>query len=193
MTSSNFISVISTNGFGLESSFANTLAELLKACHAEGYDMRISQGLRTPHRQAEYYCKSKGRTAAQIDAAVKMLRESDAPWLAGILEQYRDIPKGKKWLTNALPGAGWHQWGLAADCYCFENGNLVGDAGHPSYKFYAEKAKKLGLRAGYYFKTQDAGHVQEPAEAQATSIYKWSFIDSVMKARFDDKQASIKM
>jgi hypothetical protein len=32
-----------------------------------------------------------------------------APWLASVLKSYRNIPRQSQWLTNALPGAGWHQ------------------------------------------------------------------------------------
>jgi hypothetical protein len=176
------------SGFGLDPQFAAKLDTLLAECKAKGYDFRISQGLRTPQKQAEYYCKWDGHPPATIDAQVKKLKAAGAPWLASVLDKYRDIPRSSKWLTGALPGAGWHQWGLAADCYCYRNGKMVEDGGDPCYKYYAERATLLGLRAGLYFSHPDAGHVQAPSASTATDVYNWAFIDQTMKDRFGDKE-----
>jgi hypothetical protein len=176
-----------SDGFGLDQGFATTLSALLAACRVAGFEFRISQGLRTPQKQAEYYCRWARRTPAMVDAAVESLRDAGAVWLASVLRAYRDIPRQPNWLTNALPGAGWHQWGLAADCYCYRNGKIVEDGDDPCYKFYADEAVRLGLTAGYYFARQDSGHVQATAAAGATSVYTWPYIDAVMKERFADK------
>jgi hypothetical protein len=119
------------------------------------------------------------------------MERDGAPWLASVLRSYRNMPRQPKWLTSALPGAGWHQWGLAADCYCYRNGKMVENGSDPAYKFYADEATKLGLTAGYYFTHQDSGHVQGPSAAGATSVYTWSYIDSVMKERFADKKLAV--
>jgi hypothetical protein len=113
--------------------------------------------------------------------------KNGAPWLASVLLEYRNIPRIKQWQTNALPGAGWHQWGEAADCYCYRGGKMVKDGGDPVYRKYADAAKSLGLTAGLYFTTPDAGHVQKRKQAGATDVYKWSDIDATMKARFSEK------
>src|SRR5262245_65712999 len=134
-------------------------------------------------KQAENNFNTRVRTVSKVDAAVKRMERAGAPWLASVLKSYRNIPRGSQWLTNALPGAGWHQWGLAADCYCYRNGKMVEDGSDPVYKFYAEEAVKLGLTAGYYFRNQDSGHVQGPSADGATDVYTWSYIDSVMKER----------
>lgn len=176
-----------TAGFGLDTGFANTLSQLLDWCQANGMDFRIAQGLRTPQTQAQYYCQWSQRTPNMIDEAVAKLRTDQAPWLADLLASYRDEPRKPQWLTSALPGAGWHQWGLAADCYCYRNGALVGDGGDAVYKRYADKAQDLGLRAGYYFTQRDAGHVQGSPAADATSQYTWAQIDAIMKQRFGGK------
>jgi hypothetical protein len=178
----------SVAGFGLDPEFAQTLSELLAKCRAAGLDFRLSQGLRTPQKQAEYYCKWAQRSPADIDTAARKMERDGAPWLASVLRSYRNIPRQTQWLTSALPGAGWHQWGLAADCYCYRNGHLVENGSDPVYKFYAEQAVRLGLTAGYYFTHQDAGHVQGPSAGGATDVYTWSYIDGVMKERFADKE-----
>jgi len=107
--------------------------------------------------------------------------------LASVLLDYRDIPRKPSWLTSQLPGSGWHQWGEAADCYCYKNGKMVQNGSDPVYKKYADAAQSLGLTAGLYFSTPDAGHVQLRSQAGATNVYKWSKIDTIMKARFSEK------
>ncbi len=123
-----------TAGFGLDPGFAKTLTTLLAKCASLGLDFRISQGLRTPQTHAQYYCKWVKRPPDAIDAAVKKMQDEGAPWLASVLHQFRDIPRQKAWVTSQLPGSGWHQWGEAADCYCFRNGKMDGDGGDPCYK-----------------------------------------------------------
>lgn len=174
-------------GFGLTEPFMSRLAELLLECRKQGYDFRISQGLRTPRTQARYYCQWKGRLPDKIDERVAFLRGAGAPWLADLLASYRDIPRMARWQTNALPGAGWHQWGEAADCYCHRNGTLVQNGSDPCYEFYAEAAEKIGLTAGLRFSQPDPGHVQLRKAGGATSVYSWEYIDGVMQERFADK------
>ncbi|MDX0178607.1 hypothetical protein GOC37_29605 [Sinorhizobium meliloti] len=124
--------------FGLQPGFANKVATLIARCRAAGHDFRMGEGLRSPHRQARYYCQWNRRPPRYIDeVAAKMVSEG-APWLASVLRSYRDVPRIPRWQTSALPGVGWHQWGLAADCYCYRNGRIVGDGSDISYRRYAE-------------------------------------------------------
>ena len=176
-------------GVGLEAKFAATLAGLLRTCRNAGYEFRVAQGLRTAQVQAEYYCKWTGHAPSDIDAKVKLLKSKGAPWLSDVLAGYRDIPRTKAKLTGQLPGSGWHQWGLAADAYCYRNGAMVEDGSDPCYKFYADEARKLGLTAGYYFSSRDSGHVQAPSADGADDVYAWSYIDGIMKERFSPKTA----
>jgi hypothetical protein len=176
-----------TAGFGLDPQFAKTVAVLISTCRLAGYDFRISQGLRPPATQAKYYCQWDQHTPAKVDVQVQKLKDKGAPWIAALLASYRNIPRSPKWLTNALPGAGWHQWGLAVDAYCYRDGKMVTNGSDKAYKYYAEAATKLGLTAGYYFTSQDSGHVQGPSQAGASNVYTWSQIDAVMKERFGDK------
>jgi hypothetical protein len=176
---------VDLSGFSLDPTFANKLTQLLTWCQAQSLDFRISQGLRTPQLQAKYYCQWKKRSPADIDKAAKTMK--GAPWLQSILLGFRDIPRIPDWQTSQLPGSGWHQWGEAADCYCYRGGKMVKDGSDPVYKQYADAAKSFGLTAGYYFKKRDAGHVQLRKEAGATDVFGWSEIDKIMKARFSDK------
>ncbi|MFO1143403.1 MAG: N-acetylmuramidase domain-containing protein [Amaricoccus sp.] len=154
-----------------------------------GFDFRLAQGLRSPQKQAEYYCKWAKRSPADIEKAAKALKKKGAPWLAALLLSYKDVPRQQGWLTNALPGAGWHQWGEAVDGYCYRDGKMVGDGSDPCYKAYADLAVARGLTAGYYFSSQDSGHLQLNARGAASDVYSWSYIDAVMRERFADKTA----
>ncbi len=178
-------------GYGLEPEFAAKLTQLLQWCKDHSLDFRTSQGLRTPQTQAKYYCQWENRSPADIDTAAAKMVRNGAPWLASILLEYRNIPRIKQWQTSQLPGSGWHQWGEAADCYCYRNGKMVKDGGDPCYRDYANAAKTLGLTPGLYFSTPDAGHVQKRSAAGATNVYKWSEIDAIMKARFSEKPDGI--
>jgi len=178
-------------GFGLDPAFAIKLSELLRRCRAKGLDFKIGQGLRPPSVQARYFCAFRDRSLADIDQEASKLEAKGAPWTAALLRRYRDTPRGA-WQTDALPGAGWHQWGEAADCYCHRNGVVVGDGADPCYETYAQLAEELGLTAGLRFKKHpDAGHVQLRPQGGASNLYAWSEIDRVMQARFGDKPSLI--
>jgi peptidoglycan L-alanyl-D-glutamate endopeptidase CwlK len=173
--------------FHLDPTFAAKLSTLLQACRDQGLDFRVSQGLRTPAVQAQYYCSWNKRSPADIDKVIAKLKADGAPWTAELMRHYRDIPRIPSWRTNALPGAGWHQWGEAVDAYCYRNGVMVSNGGDPAYAAYAKAAEKLGLTAGLHFSQPDAGHVQLRKAGGATAIYTWAHIDDEMQARFGDK------
>ncbi len=175
---------------GFETAFSLKLQKLLDECAASGHDFRIGQGIRTPQTQALYYCEWEGRTPFMIDQAADQLADQGATWLAGLLRKLRDVQRVAGWQTDQLPGSGWHQWGEAADCYCYRNGALVSDGNDPSYKFYADRARDLGLTPGFYFKRhQDSGHVQFRSQAGASDVFTWAMIDKTMQDRFGDKTA----
>jgi hypothetical protein len=177
-------------GAGLDADFAEAVQQLIQRCAEANFEFRLVNGLRSPQLQAEYYCRWNGHPPSHIDIEVKRLKEKGAPWLAGLLLRYRDIKRQNEKLTGQLPGSGWHQWGLAADCYCFRNGEIVKDGEDPCYQFFAETAKEIfGLRAGYYFKARDSGHVQAPSSDGAENVFSWIYIDHVMKRRFGEAVA----
>ncbi|MGZ2487157.1 hypothetical protein ACVITL_005742 [Rhizobium pisi] len=175
------------SGYGLEPEFADKVSQLLDACAKHGLTFKISQGVRSPQTQADYYCCWAQRTPEDIDKVAQKLKRAGAPWLASLLAERRTIPRRKDWLTSAMPGDGWHQWGRAADCYCYRDGKMVGDGSDACYKFYAETAKSLGLTPGLFFSHPDAGHVQLSCKASASTQYTWPYIEEVMKDRFGDK------
>ena len=62
--------------FRLAAEFAGKLTQLLTWCQAHGLDFRISQGLRTPQTQAQYYCQWDQRPPATIRATAKKMKTS---------------------------------------------------------------------------------------------------------------------
>ena len=107
-----------------------------------------------------------------IDTAAAQMKTNGAPWLSLVLLEYRDVPRIPQWQTSALPGAGWHQWGEAADCYCYRNGQMVQDGGDPCYRSYAEAAKKIGLTPGLISRTLTPGTYscdRPPAQPTSTA------------------------
>lgn len=172
---------------GFEPDFADKLTRLLKICADAGHDFRIGQGVRPPQVQALYYCEWSKRTPEMISAEADRLANDGAPWLSALLRSLRDVKRVPAWKTSQLPGSGWHQWGEAADCYCYRGGVQVSNGSDPAYKVYAEAARKLGLTPGLYFSRPDAGHVQLRPQAGASNIFSWAEIDATMHARFGEK------
>ena len=183
------VSEAGLNGFGLDLGFATKLAAVILECRSRGLMFRIGQGLRPPYKQALYYCGWAQRPPELIDERVSFLRQQGAPWTADLLASLRDTPRQTDWQTNALPGAGWHQWGEAADCYCYRDGMLVSSGSDPSYSTYATVAESMGLTAGLRFSHPDPGHVQLRQAGGATNMYSWTYIDTIMKERFGEKPA----
>jgi hypothetical protein len=94
-------------------------------------------------------------------------------------------------VTGALPGTGWHQWGEAVDCFWALDGRAEWSTsrlvdGVNGYRFYADKAKVLGLTAGGFWRTlKDWPHVQlRSAASPVAAGMTLAEIDGVMRERF---------
>jgi peptidoglycan LD-endopeptidase CwlK len=170
----------------LDPNFALKCKDLLQRCATKGMDMRPNEGLRDPWKQAKYWRQS--RSIEQINDKVSLLRNKGANYLADIIVQVG--PQHGDPVTNSLPGASWHQWGSALDCFWLVNGaaewstqKLVN--GKNGYKVYAAEAVGLGLTAGGLWATfKDWPHVQEPSAASPLSSLNWAEIDDAMRSRF---------
>jgi len=118
----------------LEPSFRKQVEELLTAAaDATGLKWVITSGRRTMAEQQLLY------------------------------DQGRLIPG--KVVTNAKPGSSAHNFGLAADLAPLnpETGKVWWEAPKGKWRAMADTARKLGLVAGYYFKSIfDAPHVEAP-------------------------------
>lgn len=165
---------------GLDPGFVTTVQAVLADLGTQGFDFRPISGLRTPQEQAKLYRQS--RSSDQVAQAIQHLKDSGAPWLASVLDDV-GAQKNGPWATNALPGAGWHQWGEAVDCGLFVNGAYIGDS--PLYKStFAATAVAHGLTAGANWNHPDDDHIQLRQEGAATDVYTWPQIDAEMQKRF---------
>lgn len=163
----------------LNLSFRKQVDLLLAACRTRGVEMRPFFTVRGPAIQAKLWCQS--RTRAQIVLESKRLHDAGAPWLASLLDPTKAL-KGPK-VTNALPGASWHQWGEAVDCFVAgAKSEAIWNTKHPGYRVYAEEAVRLGLEAGANWKSlPDTVHVQSLAAASPLAAGKsWSDVEAAM-------------
>jgi peptidoglycan L-alanyl-D-glutamate endopeptidase CwlK len=120
------------------------LEKLAENCAARGVDYWATSGFRSWDEQGALY--ALGRTKANVDAT-------------------EEKPMGGK-VTNAKPGQSFHNHGIAADFALDKDGTREGlqpDWAFESYRILAEEAQKIGLEAGFFWKSfPDAPHVQLP-------------------------------
>jgi len=167
--------------------FKQKVETLLANCKQQGVDFIPSEGLRDPFIQARYWRQSN--TAAVVAAEIQRLKTAGANFLAYCIESVGPQPNNG-WLTNAIPGYSWHQWGEAVDCLWYVNGKEIGNAGtvidgKNGYEIYATEAKKLNLEAGYFWPVHpDSDHVQLRAAGSPSILYSLTQIDTIMKQRF---------
>lgn len=167
----------------LTESFAQKVERLLMACEARGVVMKPYFTVRGPATQAKLWCQS--RSAAEIGRAAEEMRRGGAVWLPSLLKP--EFGSRGARVTNALPGASWHQWGEAVDCYVVgPKGEAVWSSENAGYRIYAEEALRLGLEAGFAWKRlRDAVHVQERAAGSPLlSGMSWAEVDAEMVLRF---------
>jgi peptidoglycan LD-endopeptidase CwlK len=155
---------------------------LLAACRAKGVQMAVDYTLRGPAVQAALWCQS--RNAKVIESARARMIAEGAPWLASLLRF--DGLQRKDWVTNALPGESWHQWGEAIDCYVLDlGGKYIWNGAHKGYGIYAECAVNLGLEASLNWQhAREAAHVQLRKDPSARKELTWVQIEEEMKKRF---------
>ena len=170
----------------LEPEFRAACKELLTRCQQHGADMRANEGLRDPWKQARYWRQS--RSKEEIDNAIAMLKNSGADYLAKIL---KDVgPQHGDPVTNALPGASWHQWGVALDCFWLVGGVAEWSTtrivnGINGYKLYADIAEDLELTAGGHWSSfKDWPHVQKKGASSPLQEHSWSEINAKMLQLF---------
>lgn len=144
----------------LTPAFRTKLFAAMEEAKKLGVEMVIYETERDVWEQARNYRQSS--TGAEVRAAIADLKAKGATFLAKVLEDVGPQPDGP-WLTNALPGYSFHQWGSAADLYWKKNGKAEW-ADMSGYKTFAECCKRQGLNHGYFWGSRDAVHVQLSAQ-----------------------------
>lgn len=83
------------------------------------------------------------------------------------------IDEADEHVTNAPAGYSAHNYGLAVDCAPIVGDNYWWNAPDKIWKAYADTAVKLGLTAGYYFKSiHDAPHVEHSRWKEQQALWK---------------------
>lgn len=76
-------------------------------------------------------------------------------------------------VTKAPAGSSAHNYGLAADLAPMKDGKIWWAAPDSVWKAMADTAVKLGLTAGYYFKSiHDAPHIEHPSWRDQQALWK---------------------
>jgi peptidoglycan L-alanyl-D-glutamate endopeptidase CwlK len=158
--------------------FWQKVQQVITLCGENDLHFKVVQAVRTPMEQAKLWRQS--RTPGVIAEAVAKLRAKNGDFLAKCIEEVGPV-NGPR-VTGSLPGYSWHQWCEAVDLAWEIDGriewnNLTG------YKKMAEIAKSLGLTAGYFWTTPDAGHLQfRPQEIPG--IYSVKEVSEAMEKKF---------
>ncbi|MEO6904307.1 MAG: M15 family metallopeptidase [Bacteroidia bacterium] len=170
----------------LNPAFKNSVEKLIQNCLAREVYMHPIEGLRTLEKQAMYWRQS--RTIKEINSKISELETKQAHFLASIISNIG--PQYGSYVTNAIPGLSWHQWGKAVNCIWIAGGKAVWDIdfkinGVNGYLVYAEEAKKLGLNAGAYWQTfKNFAHVQSEMEDNLLEVYTLTEINNEMEKLF---------
>lgn len=170
----------------LNPEFGQKLNHLLTVCDRRGVSMRPYTRTRSPFDQARLWRQS--RPSDEIIRQIAWLRDQGAPFIADCIDSVG--PQQGPYVTDALPGLSWHQWGEAADCLWMVAGQAEWSfqkqvGGVNGYRLFAEEAAVLGLAAGGL---QCAGkkwpHIQLRPFASPDEIYSLVEIDREMQRRF---------
>ena len=166
--------------------FNSKLTDLLAACQDQGVEMRPYFGIRTPFEQAKLWRQS--RTREEINKKIAELQDKGAPFLGHCLESVG--PQNGPYVTNALPGLSWHQWGEAVDCFWVVAGQAEWSTVKKvnacnGYRVYANCAVQLGVDAGGLWRSlKDWPHVQLRKAGSPTGVWGIDEIDQRMRERF---------
>lgn len=153
----------------LNPEFGAKIIELLEILKSKNIIMVPYYGLRSVKNQATLWCR--GRNLNEINEQIQFLKITGFINCADLLKKERDVlydPLNKENVSNydivtkALPGASWHNYGEAIDCFLKDNETNIPiwDSNDERYEVYANTAQTLGLTAGYYFRMKDAVHIQ---------------------------------
>ena len=166
----------------LDSEFEQKVEEVISKCFNDGFDLRPFYTRRDPWTQAKLWRQS--RSTAQINKAIKMLKDMGVTWIATVLESVG--PQFGRWATNALPGQSWHQFDEGVDCFVLnKQRNACWSSRHPGYICYAQHAKEVGLFAGFFWEHPDAVHLQK-REYKVLNYFTWHEIEERLINTFGD-------
>lgn len=163
---------------GLVPEFEETVQVVLDECSRQGFVMRPYCGLRTPYEQAKLWRQS--RSTQEIQLQINKLKSHGCDFLAKCLEDVG--PQYGPYITAALPGFSWHQWGEAVDCFWLL-GFQAEWVKREGYWHYSRIAEKHGLTSGGKFRFKDWPHIQN-REFSPIALYSQEEINYIMERKF---------
>ena len=180
----------------LDPDFRKIVGCILTTCDEHGVELRPYNAVRDPWAQARLWRQS--RSIEEIMRAVVQLEHQGAPFLAQVLQSVG--PQYGAFVTDHLPGASWHQWGEALDCYWYLDGEAewsirkkveISDSRKINgYRLFGEQAIAAGATSGGFWSDLLAWpHIQKRPKP-TDHYYSWEEIDSEMQCRFVHKEPS---
>lgn len=128
----------------LNKDFRIKVIDLILACGKRGVTVVPFCTNRDLFEQARLWRQS--RSGIEINNKICDLKRDGAYFLVYLIRVVG--AQNGPWVTFAIPGLSWHQYGAAVDCCIVENGNPVWDTAHKGYKIYREEGLKLGMYIG---------------------------------------------
>jgi len=152
-------------------------------CLAQGVDILLYCTLRTLEEQAILWRQT--RKLADITKQIERLRKIGFGFLADIIikvgPQSGNIGKH---ITNAYPGASWHNYSEAFDCVPIVGGKPIWDTNDFRWRIYGESVVSSGLNwAGNWKTFKEFPHAQLSNYSNPLSIYTPEKIYSMLKER----------
>ena len=165
----------------IDDAFREKLENALASCRDQGFNLVPYLGYRTLLQQNKLYRQS--RPLSIIQNKIAELKAAGAPYLASQLEACPPCNAG--YVTNAVGGLSWHNWGRAMDCYVSVNKKAIWDSSHPGYAAYGEALLNEGLKWGGSFRSlPDYGHAQLD-QKEPLDLYSYSEIDQHFQSQVE--------
>ena len=128
----------------LQPEFRKKIEQLIIICSERNVKIIPYMTIRNVWAQAVLWRQS--RSKVEIEKKIADLKINGNNFLAYVIRNVG--PHTGPRVTDAIPGASWHQYGLAVDCYVEEGNKAIFDKNHNGYKIYREEGLKLGLFIG---------------------------------------------
>ncbi len=152
-------------------------------CLKKGFDILLYCTLRTLEEQAILWRQT--RTKNEINKRIADLNKRGFDFLANVIIKVgpQQGPLGKH-ITNAYPGASWHNYSEAFDCVPLLNGKAIWDTKNTCWQIYGDAVVSSGLNwAGNWKTFKEFPHAQLSPYGNPLNIHKPKEIYDMLKMR----------
>lgn len=138
-------------------------------CMSNGVDILLYCTLRTLEEQAILWRQS--RSTKEINKRINILNKQGFDFLADIIIKVG--PQYGPHVTNAYPGASWHNYGEAFDCVPTVHGKAIWNSRDPRWLIYGDAVKDAGLVwAGNWKSFKEYPHAQLSTYSNPLTFFK---------------------